>query len=256
MTGKKIRYFIAPGYEVLEEWLEHLPEFYQSGGVSIFKDRNEVKVFKEKGFELNVKSFKIPHFVNRFAYVHIRGSKAARSFRNARILLEAGASTPDPVAYVECISSGILGESYYVSLQYPHDFTLRDVLDYRIPDRQNILIQWVYYTWLYLHQHGIFHLDYSPGNTLIKKEEDQYHFAVVDLNRMKFIPVDFRKGIKNFRQLHTDAETLGLIASEYATLCNASKEIATETLLKLDRNNKKFRDRKDRLHELFGKTEE
>lgn len=256
MTGKKIRYFIAPGYEVLEEWLESLPEAYQSSGVSIFKDRNEVKVFNEKGFELNVKSFRITHFINRFAYVYIRGSKAARSFQNARVLLEAGASTPDPVAYVECISNGILGESFYISLQHQHDFTLRDVLDYQIPDRQNILIQWVRYTWLFLHKHGIYHLDYSPGNTLIKKEGDQYHFSVVDLNRMKFISVDFGKGIQNFRQLHTDAETLGLIASEYSTLCNASKEVATETLLKLDRNNKKFRDWKDRLHELFGKTEE
>lgn len=256
MTGKKIRYFIAPGYEVLEEWLESLPEAYKSGGVSIFKDRNEVKVFNVKGFELNVKSFRITHFINRFAYVYIRGSKAARSFQNARTLLEAGAATPDPVTYVECISNGILGKSYYVSLQHHHDFTLRDVLDYQIPDRQNILIQWVHYTWLYLHKHGIFHLDYSPGNTLIKKEGDLYHFAVVDLNRMKFIPVDFWTGIKNFRQLHTDTETLELIATQYAALCNISSEVAIETLLKLDKNNKKFRGRKNRFHELFGRTEE
>lgn len=256
MTGKKIRYEVAPGYEVLEDWLEHLSENYQTSGVSIFKDRNEVKVFTEKGFELNVKSFKITHLVNRFAYVYIRGSKAARSFHNARILLEAGASTPDPVAYVECISMGILGKSFYVSLQHHHDFTLRDVLDYQIPDRRNILIQWVYYTWKYLHKHGIFHLDYSPGNTLIRKEGDQYHFAIVDLNRMKFIPVDFGKGLRNFRQLHTDTETLELIADEYATLCNASPKVANEILLHLDRKNKKFRNRKDKFHELFGKPEE
>lgn len=256
MKSKIIRYEITPGYEVLEEWLENLPRNYKDKGVSIFKDRNEVKVFDEKGLELNVKSFKIPHIINRFAYVHVRGSKAARSFRNACFLLESGASTPAPVAYVECISMGFLAESYYVSLQYHHDFTLRDVLDYKIPDRKDILTQWVHYTWQYLHKNGIFHLDYSPGNTLIRKAGDQYQFAIVDLNRMKFIPVNFEKGLQNFRQLHTDTETLELIASEYSNLCNASPKVATEILFKLDRNNKKFRGRKNKFHELFGKPEE
>ena len=161
----KIRYKIAPGYEGLESWLKYLPDHFQNGGVSIFKDRNEVKVFNEKGFELNIKSFKVTHLVNRFAYVYIRGSKAARSFRNAQQLLASGASTPQPVAFVECLSKGILGESFYVSLHYHHDFTLRDVLDYKIPDRQNILIQWVCFTWIHLHENSIFHLDYSPGNS-------------------------------------------------------------------------------------------
>ena len=248
----KIRYKIAPGYEGLESWLKNLPDNFQNSGVSIFKDRNEVKVFNEMGLELTIKSFKVTHLVNRFAYVYIRGSKAARSFLNAQQLVASGASTPEPVAYVECLSKGILGESYYVSLHYQHDFTLRDVLDYKIPDRQDILIQWVCFTWMHLHKNGIFHLDYSPGNTLIRKEGEQYVFAIVDLNRMKFLPVDFEKGIQNFRQLHTDEDTIRLIASEYAVLCNSSVDRAIEMLLKLDRSSKKFHGRKDRFHKLFS----
>ncbi|HEY5511842.1 MAG TPA: hypothetical protein VIK10_12545 [Prolixibacteraceae bacterium] len=252
----KIRLKIAPGYEVLEDWLAKLPEHFQNGGVSIFKDRNEVKVFNEMGFELNIKSFKVTHLINRFAYIYFRGSKAARSFLNAVRLLASGASTPEPVAYVECLSMGILGRSYYISLQYLHDFTLRDVLDYEIPDRQNILTQWVHFTWLHLHKNGIFHLDYSPGNTLIRKEGEQYQFAIVDLNRMKFLPVDFGKGIQNFRQLHTDEETIRLIATQYAALCGSSAEKAIEMLLKLDGSSKKFRARKNKFHKFFGPAED
>ena len=244
MMCTKIQYKIAPGYEALEEWVRNLPDYFPDHGTSIFKDRNEVKVFAEPGFELNVKAFKLPNLVNRYAYVYLRGSKAARSFQNARRFLDAGASTPVPVAYVECLSTGKLKESFYVSLNYRNDFTLRDVLNNLIPDKRNILTQWVHFTWSHLHQQGIYHLDYSPGNTLIKKEGDRYHFAVVDLNRMKFIPVGFEKGIQNFRQLDTDEETLWLIAAEYAALCGKPADRAIDLLLKFDRSNKAYRQRK------------
>jgi len=250
---KKIRYKIAPGFELLESWVGKLPDYFPSNGVSIFKDRNEVKVFEDHGFSLNVKAFKLANLVNRFAYVYLRGSKAARSYQNALRFLDEGASTPVPVAYVECLSYGLLKESFYVSVHFRHDFSLRDVLNRVVPDKENILKQWVFFTLNHLHRHGIYHMDYSPGNTLIQKVNDQYDFAVVDLNRMKFIPVSFEKGIENFRQLDTDEESLRLIATEYAHLCGESPEKAIELLLKFDRSNKAFRGRKNKLNKWLGK---
>jgi len=244
MTCARIQYKIAPGFEGLETWIKDLPGHFASNGVSIFKDRNEVRVFKEAGMELNVKAFKLPNLVNRFAYVYLRGSKAARSFQNACRFLEAGASTPAPVAYVECLSNGLLKESYYVTLHYNHGFTLRDVLNYLVPDRENILLQWVHFTWSQLHRNGIFHLDYSPGNTLIYKDIEKYKFSVVDLNRMEFTSVDFKKGIQNFRQLDTDEDTLRIIAAEYARLCNESAGKAISLLIRYDKSNKSYRRRK------------
>lgn len=244
MRGKKIQFLVAPGFESLESWLRNLPENFQSKGTSIFKDRNEVKIFQKMGLELNVKAFKIPHLINRYIYVNLRGSKAARSFQNAVHLLQCGASTPTPVAYIECLFMGELSESYYISINYDCDFTLRDVLNNKVSDKENILRQWVHFTWTQLHRNGIFHLDYSPGNTLIKQEGDKYHFAVVDLNRMKFVPVGFEKGIRNFRQLDTDENTLRLIASEYASLCGESAGRAIDLLLKHDQKNKAYRKRK------------
>ena len=139
MMRRKIRYTIAPGFEILESWVKNLPDFFPVHGVSIFKDRNEVKVFEEHGFSLNVKAFKLANLVNRFAYVYLRGSKAARSYQNALRFLDEGASTPVPVAYVECLSYGLLKESFYVSLHFRHDFSLRDVLNRLVPDKENIL---------------------------------------------------------------------------------------------------------------------
>lgn len=243
--GRKLTFKIAPGFEMLENWVRNLPDFFSRNGTTIFKDRNEVKVFREAGFELNVKAFKIPNVINRYAYVYFRGSKAERSFKNALRFMDSGAATPRPVAFVECLAGGRLWESYYVTLHYKTDFTLRDVLNYQVPDRETILSKWVLFTWKHLHQKGLYHLDYSPGNTLIRKEGQDYQFAVVDLNRMKFMPVSFSLGIRNFRQLDTDEATLKLIASEYAVLRGEDVDKASGLLLKFDRGNKVFRRRKN-----------
>jgi hypothetical protein len=253
MKLSKIQYTITPGFEALEGWIKSLPETFHNTGISIFKDRNEVKIFQESGYELNVKSFKVPNTVNRFVYVYLRGSKAARSFYHANKLIELGAATPGPVAFIECLSNGLLAESYYISLNYKTDFTLRDVLNNQVADKHNIIIQWVDFTWRYMHQNGVFHLDYSPGNTLIQKAGDAYNFSVVDLNRMKFLPVSFEKGIQNFRQLDADETILRLIAKKYAILCRKPEKKAFELLLKYDQSNKNFRRRKGNFKILLGK---
>jgi hypothetical protein len=246
MTAK-IQYKIASGFEALENWVKNLSVNFPANGRTIFKDRNEVKIFEVNGLELNVKAFRLPNLVNRYAYVYLRGSKAARSYQNALHLMEAGASTPEPVAFLECLSKGKLRDSYYVSINYPHDFTLREVITNQVPDKENILKQWVWFNWHYLHQQGIYHLDNSPGNTLIRKDGAKYQFAVVDLNRMKFIPVDFEKGIQNFRQLDADVGSIHLIATEYAALCKFPEARAIELLTKFDEKNKAYFRRKENL---------
>ncbi|MEI7829080.1 MAG: lipopolysaccharide kinase InaA family protein [Prolixibacteraceae bacterium] len=251
MMSKKIQFKVAPGYEVLGNWVKNLPEYFGANGTTIYKDRNEVKIFEEFGFKVNVKSFKVPILINQYIYVYLRGSKAARSYQNALRFMAVGASTPAPVAYVECLSMGKLKESFYVSLNFEHGFTLWDVFLNNDPDKENIIKQWVHFTWSRLHRNGIYHLDYSPGNTLIRKEANEYHFSIVDLNRMKFIPVDFEKGIQNFSQLDTDEETLSLIAREYAFLCGRSAEKAVKLLLKFDKDNKDYRRRKGNIKSWF-----
>ena len=70
------------------------------------------------------------------------------------------------------------------------------------------------------------------------------------------MPVDFEKGIMNFRQLHADDETIGLIATEYATLSGEPVAKAIELLSKYDKSNKAFRRRKAKLKRwLTGKKE-
>jgi len=67
------------------------------------------------------------------------------------------------------------------------------------------------------------------------------------------MPVGFEKGIENFRQLDTDEDSLRLIATEYANLCGESPGKAIELLLKFDKSNKAFRERKNKFNKWRGK---
>jgi len=249
--SSKIKYEISPEYGELETWISTLPSEFSGSGKTIFKSRNEVKVFNIGEHELNVKSFRIPNLINRFVYVYFRGSKAARSFRYARKFLSLGVATPAAVGYVECIKNGLLAESYYISVHYKYEFTLREVLNYQVAEHDAILRDWVRFTYEKLHLNNIFHLDYSPGNTLICRKETGYDFQIVDLNRMSFGPINFEKGLYNFRQLDTDRQTLELLAAEYASLCHQDSGKASKILIAVDRKNKANRKNRAEIKAFF-----
>ena len=251
---EKNNYEIASGFQKLENWVANMKEEFAQTGQTIFKSRNEVKVFEIGDKIYNVKSFKLPNLINKFVYVYFRGSKAARSFAYAKRLLSLDIPTPQPVAYAEYIHDGVLKESYYVSMHFKSDFTLREVLNYQVSERDRILRQWVAFTYQKLHRNGIFHLDYSPGNTLIRHDGDEYYFSLIDLNRMKFGEIDFEKGLHNFRQLDTDRQTLELLATEYALLNEKDPGLAMQKLLAYDQQNKNYRQRKIKWKNAFRKV--
>ena len=67
-----------------------------------------------------------------------------------------------------------------------------------------------------LHEAGILHLDYSPGNILYDKIGEEYHFSLVDINRMHFGEVDIKKGCANFARLWGQTPFFILLGKEYA----------------------------------------
>ena len=248
----KIKCTVAPEFRELESWISQLPLSFPDSGKTIFKSRNEVKVFIVGNYELNVKAFKIPNLINRFVYAYFRGSKAARSYRYARKFLSLGISTPAAVGYVECTKLGFLIKSYYISIHYRNEFTLREVLNYQVADHDSILRKWVRFTYEKLHKNNIFHLDYSPGNTLICKKGNDFDFQIIDLNRMRFGPIGFERGLYNFRQLDTDRQTLGLLAAEYASLCHKDEGNAVKMLISFNLKNKVNRYRHNKIKKLIN----
>jgi hypothetical protein len=188
--------------------------------------RNKIKLFELEGKTINIKSFKIPHLVNKIAYKYFRKSKARRSFEYASTLIEKGIGTPQPIAYFENYDLVGLKDSYYVSEHLQCDLTYRELVEIPdFPDHENILRQFTQFSFE-LHEKGIEFLDHSPGNTLIKKTaEGKYDFFLVDLNRMEFHEaMDFDSRMKNLSRLTPKKEMIAVMSNEYSKLYLAQTE--------------------------------
>jgi hypothetical protein len=188
--------------------------------------RNKIKLFEIEGKTINIKSFKIPHLINKIAYKYFRKSKARRSFEYATTLLEKGIGTPEPIAFFENYDFIGLKDSYYVSEQLNCDLTFRELVEIPdFPDNENILRQFTLFSFA-LHEKGIEFLDHSPGNTLIKKTaEGNYDFFLVDLNRMEFHnKMDFDTRMKNLSHLTPKKEMIAVMSNEYSKLYSAQTE--------------------------------
>ncbi|WP_281297096.1 lipopolysaccharide kinase InaA family protein [Flavobacterium limnophilum] len=222
-----MKFTIDPFFEIANEAIVSIINNFNSTGI-LFGDgqRNKIKLFELEGKTINIKSFKIPHFINKIAYKYFRKSKARRSFEYATTLLEKGIGTPQPIAYFENYDFIGLKDSYYLSEHLQCDLTYRELVEIPdFPDNENILRQFTRFSFD-LHQKGIEFLDHSPGNTLIKKNaEGSYDFFLVDLNRMNFHDnMDFDSRMKNLSHLTPKKEMIAVMSNEYSKVYPAQTE--------------------------------
>lgn len=180
------------------------------------QDRNSLKLFKLNDLTINVKSFRIPNIINQIAYRFFRKSKAQRSFEYANKLIDLEIGTPQPMGYYEFKTLLLFKNSYYISEHLNCDLTFRELLtDLNYPNHESILRAFTRFTFQ-LHEKGILFLDHSPGNTLIKINNGDYQFFLVDLNRMVFKTLDFETRIKNFSRLTIYKSMVEVMSDEYA----------------------------------------
>lgn len=190
----------------------------------IKQNRNTLKLFQLGKKQVNVKSFRIPNLFNQIVYKYFRKGKAQRSYEYANKLTELKIGTPQPIAYYRSSNGLLFGRSYYVSEQLKYDLTYRELInDFNYPDYDTILRAFTRFTFQ-LHEKGIEFLDHSPGNTLIVKENNDYKFYLVDLNRMKFGILDFNARIKNFARLTKHKSMIEIMSDEYARCVGESYE--------------------------------
>ena len=208
---------------------------FKSNGV-LFGDgkRNKIKLFELDGNTINIKSFKIPNFINKIIYRYFRKTKARRSFEYATYLMENGIGTPQPIAYFENFDFIGLKDSYYVSEHLDCDLTFRELVQIpEFPENEIILRQFTRFSYL-LHQKGIEFKDHSPGNTLIKKNKSGlYDFYLVDLNRMNFHQnMSFDLRMENLCRLTPKKEMIAIMSNEYAKVSGENEQAIFESLWK------------------------
>lgn len=212
-----MKFSINPKYKEYQEKLLDIESLFGLSRDIVYEKRNSIKNITIEGSSWNVKSFAIPKLLNKIIYSFLRQSKAKRSFLYS---IKIAKFVPEPLGFVEFYRWGFLHKSYFVSKNFEYDFTIREVLfDETTPQKRLLLEEFARFSYA-LHQEDIEHLDYSPGNILIKKEKSEYIFKIVDINRMKFRVLDIKERAKNFARVWLRDEDLEIIIEEY---CRVSK---------------------------------
>ena len=229
---------IHPKFSFLKPYVESIPATFESIPTVLYRDRNVIKSDETSNVKLVIKSFGRVYLTNQIRYSFFYPSKAERAYRNGLRLLEEGFLTPEPVAFIECFKGGLLTKSYFISLH--SDFKpLASIIS---SGTENTLIKDLVRFAHGLHQRGIYHMDFSNGNILYKKENDNFQFALVDNNRMQFKKFDYEKGLATFKRLGLTNEQLTEIAKEYSVLSKQSEAKTIEKMFNIVRRHQQ-RDR-------------
>ena len=210
---------------VKNEILQCINNFDSTGENLSLGQRNTIKLFHLESFILNIKSFKKPNFINQIAYGYFRKSKAQRSFEYATTLSKLQIGTPTPIAYFEKRSILGLTTSFYACEHLENE---------NFKNREELIRQFTRFT-VSMQNEGVEFLDHSPGNTLIRANENgSYSFYLVDLNRMKFHEkLDFNTRMKNLSKITHKKEMVVTMSNEYAKITGESENLIFETLWKL-----------------------
>lgn len=221
---------INPEFSYLKYFIQQVPSRFLLEGRTIYKARNEIKVMETHGLQLNVKQYRSPFFFNRIIYSFFRPSKASRAYGYALQILEKGFETPLPVAYIQTRQAGLIDVCYLITLQSSCSRNFYEFGQGDWQDRKDILEAFAVYT-ARLHEAGICHRDYSPGNILFDKKDGGIVFSLVDINRMDFGPVDMEKGCANFARLWGKEDLFLFLAYAYAKARNFGSEECVRLIL-------------------------
>lgn len=215
-----LKFTINKSYATLDAWLRAIPAAFDTEQDVIHDGRNTIKTMTAPdGRRFVVKRYHKSMLLNRIVYsTGIRKSKGLRAYTYSFRLLDAGIETPESVAYIEDRHAGLIGYSFYVSLLCPYAHRMYELGD-AAPDVYTPIALSLAALAARMHEAGILHLDFSPGNILWDKTADgTIHFSLVDTNRMRFGTVSAKDGLDNFRRLWGPKQFFVMLVREYARL--------------------------------------
>ena len=226
--------------------------FKQERNTVIYDKRNIIKIVEFEGKKYVVKSFKIPHLLNQIVYKFFRESKAKRSFDNSYQLKKMEVETPNPIGYIEFPTRFLFKESFYISKFYDFDFEIRAVFsDENFEDREEILKKFIEYSHQ-LHQKKVYHIDYSPGNILVKKLSYGYEFSIIDVNRMKFVEFDDDLRMQSLAKLSNNKEDNEFMVKHYAKVSKKDETVLLQKLTMALEKQAQYLANKKKLKKLKG----
>lgn len=226
---------INPRYSQFADYISRLPQIFTTEGDTVHEGRNMIKLFSPDGGTtlFNVKRYHIPALPNRLIYsLALRKPKGVRAFTYPQMLIDRGFETPEAVAYIEERTCGLLGYSYFVSIQCPYERRFYEIGNAPDGTYERLAEQFASFT-AALHDSGVLHLDYSPGNILFTELPDgTYRFSLVDINRMRFGKVTMKQGLDNLKRLWGPKRFFTMLVERYAECRGFAMDEALDYALK------------------------
>lgn len=209
---------VAAGFGDCADFFHAMPAIFSTPRGEIIHDRrNQLRRMSYGGHRFVVKSYKVPHPVNRLVYGMFRPCKAKRAFEYAELLRRQGIGSPRPVAYyTERLFGVFFGKSYFVSLESECPYTYEDVMHHRV-EREDEVLQAIGKLTARLHNAGMVHMDYSRGNILIGfGPGGEVRLELIDLNRIRFRTLSVKEGLNNlFERLPVDCHQHTVMKKAY-----------------------------------------
>ena len=230
---------LAPGQEDLAPFFDDIEKLFADSDKVLYRARNLIKVVDYQGQPLVVKAFREPDVLRKPIYSYFRKSKAARSLRNSLELLRRGIAVPRPIGCLLYKKNGLLKNSYFVSHLVHYSFDVKELLFGSIKKQRHDLLQKLGRYTLHLHEAEVLHQDYSSGNILIDTKSEETNFFLVDLNRMRFGPLNLHQRMRNFAKLWASDADLRVIVQAYADAAGIDAEQAVALALRYSRQHKK-----------------
>lgn len=245
---------LNPTMQHLRSFAERLPELFSASGELLHDGRNQIRAFVVGEEHLVVKRYKRPNTFNRIAYSFLRKSKACRAYEHALRLRALGIDTPEPVAWSEYRSKGLITDTYFISRRSDFASLAQVMRRFPAPDTQPVLDAFARFI-VQLHEKGVCHEDFNQTNVLWQFDETTgaYRFQLIDINRMRLLAHPLRPDecMINLRRLSCPAAPFLYILDRYADArgWNIDDTMLRGTFFRLlfgrrQRFKKRFRQRK------------
>ncbi|CAB5494010.1 lipopolysaccharide kinase InaA family protein [Bathymodiolus thermophilus thioautotrophic gill symbiont] len=235
---------IHSDYQPLANEIER---YFAQSSTILQDDRNTIKEVVFNNETLVVKSYKRLGWFRGLIYTYWKKSKAWRAYEYG---LKIAKFTPKVVARIENFEP-LLTKNYLICCKFEADFNMQAPLFKNHPNKQTIFKEFTKFVYQ-LHQNNILHQDLSPGNILIKKNQQDYEFKIIDINRMHFKTLSLKERAKNFNKLWANDDDLALILRTYAKLADLDVDYFVNLGLGYNQQNKTRKIRKRKIKKMLG----
>ena len=218
------RIIINKPFKTYYNQISELPENFFLEGETLLNRKNRAHTKKinittptGETIETAVKVYYISKVIRGFAYANLKKTHARRSMINAKRILDMGFLTPDPIACIERLKfPGICYCNYYVSKFWDSNLDLYSILYQEGGgDQHQVLFEELAHFSAKLHNNGIFHLDFHPGNILVRFTGTNFNFSLIDLDHFRFTTPTIMDRIKGLVRLTIFPHILRIIGFHY-----------------------------------------